>query len=150
MATATRSTATTQQQLESATARIAELREEAATLPGRMQEALKQGDTDAYLQLMIRQNANPGELHRAEVEAARLRLQQAEERKAELSAAEPELRRTYQAVNRRVAETIRAAEQERDEAGHLMNANLREWGELENGGIRELRRQLQVLQEKGE
>ncbi len=149
MATATRSRATTQQELETATARIGELREEAAALPGRMEEALRQGDNHEYLELMIRENANPGELHRTEVEAARLRVQQAEERQAELAAAGPELTRTRAEVYRRTDAVMKAAEQERNAIDALWSANKREWSELANGGIRELRGQLQTLQESG-
>ncbi len=121
----------TQTRLEAAQARIETLQAEASGLPEAMQQALRDGKSDEYLRLMVRENAIPRDLGALETEARSLRRQGMQERMAELAAAEPGLRAANEESARRSREQIAAIEAEAATVSGAYHANQAEWRALE-------------------
>lgn len=129
MATATAEkaqTQDTQSRLEAAQARIETLQAEASGLPRLMQQALRDGKSDEYLRLMVRENQLPRELAEAETDVRSLRLQRLQERYEALAAEEPVLRAKHVETVQRNRERIAAIEAESEAVASAYFANASE------------------------
>ncbi len=116
----------TQVRLEAAQARIEALQAEASGLPGLMQQALRDGKSDEYLRLMVRENQLPRELAEAEGDVRAVRRQGLQERYEALAAEEPVLRAKHEETVRRNQEKIKAIEAETSAAYAPYGANASE------------------------